>query len=233
MHVCPRRTHYYWATIFLLLNKTLSCCHLERRTPAVQPSLINVIPSGVRSPRSGRRAESRDLYYRQSPASTSVYTPGETQPPTDRPIQIFLHPKLAARCPITMTAPENKKLMQHIFAELAQGNSLPFVESMTDDFSWTVTGTTKWSRKYDGKRAVLDDLFGALLARVKPPIIVEALRFIADEDYVAVEARGRNTTKKGLPYNNRYCFVFRLADGKLKELTEYLDTELVTLALGD
>jgi len=39
-------------------------------------------------------------------------------------------------------------------------------------------------------------------------------------------------TKSGLPYNNNYCFVFRLSDNRLKEVTEYFDTELVTAALG-
>jgi len=38
--------------------------------------------------------------------------------------------------------------------------------------------------------------------------------------------------KGGVPYNNSYCFVFRLADNQLKEVTEYLDTELVTAAMG-
>jgi ketosteroid isomerase-like protein len=50
---------------------------------------------------------------------------------------------------------------------------------------------------------------------------------------VAVEARGDNITKAGVPYCNTYCFVFRLEDGKLKEVTEYQDTELATRALGD
>lgn len=60
-----------------------------------------------------------------------------------------------------------------------------------------------------------------------------AHRFIAEGDHVVVEVRGNNTTKAGIPYNNTYCFVFRIADGRVKELTEYLDTELVTAALGD
>jgi ketosteroid isomerase-like protein len=132
-----------------------------------------------------------------------------------------------------MRASENNKLMQHIFSELSIGNSRPFAESMADDFSWTITGTTQWSKRYEGKRAVADELFGALRTKLVPPIVVEAHRFIADEDYVVVEARGRNTTKDGVPYNNTYCYVFRLADGKLQEMTEYLDTELVTAALGD
>jgi uncharacterized protein len=132
-----------------------------------------------------------------------------------------------------MTARENKELLRRIFMELAKGNSLPFVESMADEFSWTIPGTTKWSKTYRGKQAVLAELFAALRATLVPPIAVEASRFIADEDYVAVEARGRNATKTGLPYNNTYCYVFRLAGGKLQEVTEYMDTQLVNAALGD
>jgi uncharacterized protein len=131
-----------------------------------------------------------------------------------------------------MPATENKKLLQEIFAELAKGNSRPFVENMADDFSWTITGTTQWSKKYAGKRAVIEELFGGLRATLAPPILVEAVRFIADGDYVAVEARGKNTTKAGVPYNNSYCYVFHLTGGKLRAMTEYLDTELVTKALG-
>ena len=133
-----------------------------------------------------------------------------------------------------MNAIENKKLMQEIFAGLAQGNSRPFVAAMADDFNWTVTGTTRWSKTYAGKQAVLTELFGILQSRVAGQIRITADRFIADGDFVVVEAQGsNNTTTAGKPYNNRYCFVFRLAEGKLKEVTEYLDTELVTAALGE
>jgi uncharacterized protein len=58
------------------------------------------------------------------------------------------------------------------------------------------------------------------------------LKFIAEGDHVVVEARGSNTTKLGVAYNNSYCFVFRLSENQLNEVTEYCDTELVTAALG-
>lgn len=132
-----------------------------------------------------------------------------------------------------MGAVENKEVVRQIFSELAKGNSQPFVERVADEFSWTITGTTKWSKTYGGKPAVIAELFGALRSRLAPPITVVADRFIADEDYVVVEARGQNTTRDGIPYNNTYCYVFRLAQGKLQQMTEYLDTELVTAALGD
>src|SRR5262249_43034395 len=130
-----------------------------------------------------------------------------------------------------MGAIENKKLMQQIFAELEKGNGRPFTEAMADDFCWTITGTTPWSKSFRGKGAVLDDLMKPLFAQFAGRYTNRAERFIAEDDYVVVECRGNVTTKTGKPYNNTYCYVCRFADGKLRELTEYLDTQLVTDAL--
>ena len=58
------------------------------------------------------------------------------------------------------------------------------------------------------------------------------LRFIADGDYVVVEARGDNVTKTGARYDNDYCLVFRLENGKIKEVREYCDSVLTEQALG-
>jgi ketosteroid isomerase-like protein len=131
-----------------------------------------------------------------------------------------------------MGAPENKQLLQDIFAATAQGDSRPLVEAMADDFRWTIAGNGRWSRSYEGKQAVLAELFAVLRQRIEGRIKMIAQRILADGDFVVVEARGDNVTKTGMPYNNSYCFVFRLAAGKLAEVTEYMDTELVTAALG-
>jgi len=132
-----------------------------------------------------------------------------------------------------MAAEENKKLMEQIFAGLSNGDSRLLVESMADDFCWTVSGSTKWSKTYEGKQAVLSELFGAVRPRIAGRMRTTGLRFIAENDYVVVEARGNNITTDGKPYNNSYCFVFRLAAGKLKEVTEYMDTALVEAVLDD
>lgn len=131
-----------------------------------------------------------------------------------------------------MSAIENKELMQQVFAELARGNGTPFVESMGDDFCWTITGTTAWSRTYRGKEEVLADLIRPLFAQFADRYTNSALRILADEDHVVVECRGRVTTKAGKPYNNEYCYVIRMADGKMRELTEYMDTQLAATALS-
>ena len=56
--------------------------------------------------------------------------------------------------------------------------------------------------------------------------------FIADGDFVAVEARGDNVTKTGLRYDNQYCMVFRIENGKIREVKEYCDSSLVERVLG-
>lgn len=130
-----------------------------------------------------------------------------------------------------MSAGENKQLMQRIFAELAKGNSKPFLDSLADDVRWTIIGTTAWSRTYEGKQAVLNELLRPLFSQFADQYTNTAQRFIAEDDFVVVECRGRVTTKSGQPYNNTYCYVLRLADGKVRELTEYLDTQLVATVL--
>ena len=54
---------------------------------------------------------------------------------------------------------------------------------------------------------------------------------LADGEHVVVEAQGRATTKRGQPYNNEYCFLYRLSGGKIVEVTEYLDTRLAGAVL--
>jgi uncharacterized protein len=131
-----------------------------------------------------------------------------------------------------MSATENKQLLEHIFSGLSTGNSQPFLESLSDDVSWTIMGTTKWSKTFAGKDAVRTELLAPLFSLFADQYVATAVRIIADDDHVVVEGRGRVTTKTGKPYNNSYCWIYRIAGGKIQAITEYLDTELVTSALG-
>lgn len=130
-----------------------------------------------------------------------------------------------------MTAAENKRLLQHAFDELATGNGRPFMDALGEDVRWTIIGTTAWSRTYEGKRAVRDELMRPLFAQFADTYTNTATRIVAEDDVVVVECRGKATTKAGKPYNQAYCYVCRLVGGKVRDLTEYLDTEVVTAAL--
>ncbi len=47
---------------------------------------------------------------------------------------------------------------------------------------------------------------------------------VAAGDQVVVEFTGSGTTCEGKPYHNEYCMVFRLADGRIKQVNEYFCT---------
>jgi uncharacterized protein len=131
-----------------------------------------------------------------------------------------------------MSTSENKRLLEAIFAARARGDHGPFRDAMADDFTWTIIGTTTWSGTYRGRHAVLSELTRPLLAEFAAPYTGTGDRFIAEGEHVVVQSRGHTTTVRGEPYENTYCFVFRVVDGRLSELTEYCDTQLVAAALG-
>ena len=130
-----------------------------------------------------------------------------------------------------MSAADNKRILQAAFDELAKGNPRPFGECMADDFAWTIAGHGPWARTWRGKRSVREELFAPLFAQFATTYSNTAQRMIAEDDMVVVECRGSVTTKGGRPYDNTYCYVCRMRDGKLVELTEYCDTQLIAEVL--
>lgn len=131
-----------------------------------------------------------------------------------------------------MGAAENKQLIQTMFAELSKGNAEAFLGNMADNVRFTIIGTTKYSGTCNGKQELIQKVLAPLTAQLEGGLTITPENFIADGDYVAMQARGKSTTKTGKSYNNTYCQVFRLANGKVQEVIEYLDTELVTSAFG-
>jgi uncharacterized protein len=130
-----------------------------------------------------------------------------------------------------VSAADNKQLMQRVFAELANGNGQPFMDALANDARWTVIGSSSWSRTYEGKQAIIDELTRPLFHQFANQYKARAIRIVAEDDVVVVEARGEAMTKSGKPYNQTYCYVFLLTDGEVRELTEYLDTDLVNQVL--
>ncbi|MET0152111.1 MAG: nuclear transport factor 2 family protein [Candidatus Binatia bacterium] len=131
-----------------------------------------------------------------------------------------------------MGAAENKKLIQSMFAELSRGNGAGYLDGLADDVQFTIMGSTKYSGTFRGKQDVINRLLNPLMSELDGGLEVTPDAFIAEGDTVVMQGHGRSKTKSGKPYNNLYCQVFRIAGGKVREITEYLDTELVTQAFG-
>lgn len=129
-----------------------------------------------------------------------------------------------------MSAQENKQLVKAIFAALAQGDSRPYLAALAPDFELTVTGQTPWSGtwKGEGVRAFYDAVWANYADRYTTMVV----NMIAEGDTVLVESRGCVTTVRGDLYNNQYCLIFELKDGKITAQREYADTLLVDRVLG-
>jgi len=131
-----------------------------------------------------------------------------------------------------MGAAENKQLIQNMFTELSKGDANAFLNNLADTLRFTIVGTTKFSGTFNGKQEFISKVLAPLSAQLEGGLTITPENLIAEGDYVAMQARGKSTTKTGKSYNNTYCQVFRIANGKVQEVTEYLDTELVTAAFG-
>ena len=122
-----------------------------------------------------------------------------------------------------MSAAENKKLVQQVYTDSANRNGTTFADNLAEDASWIVTGQYSWSHEFKGRDAIQNGLMGHFRSffAVRPRTV--AFNFIAEGDHVVVEARGDNVTKAGQRYDNQYCMVWRIEDGKIKEIKEYCE----------
>jgi ketosteroid isomerase-like protein len=131
-----------------------------------------------------------------------------------------------------MSAAENKKLVQQVYADAANRSGTTFIDNLADDAIWIVTGQYSWSHEFRGRDAILNGLMGHFRSFFAERPRTVAFNFIAEGDYVVIESRGDNVTKAGLRYDNQYCMVYRIENGKIKEIKEYCDSTLVERVLG-
>ncbi|MGI3168087.1 nuclear transport factor 2 family protein [Pseudooceanicola sp. C21-150M6] len=131
-----------------------------------------------------------------------------------------------------MSAAENKGLMQRIFARLAEGDGSLYVDHLHEDAVMVVTGDYSWSGRFEGKARILRDLYGHLRNVTSGVSRTVPVRFLADGDWVVVEARGEMRARDGTPYHNQYCLMYRLEAGMIVEAREYQDSALCERVLG-
>jgi ketosteroid isomerase-like protein len=130
-----------------------------------------------------------------------------------------------------MTAIENRLLIQNIMEARSRRDPAPFIAAMADDFVWRITGSSAWSGEYVGKADVCERLLKPLYTQFVAPTSLTPTRILADGDHVVVQCHGDAATVSGEQYANTYCFVIRIQDGQLREMTEYMDTALVERVL--
>ena len=131
-----------------------------------------------------------------------------------------------------MSTADNKQLILNFYAAGARGDMDACFDMLSDDVTWTNIGNTRFSGSYKGKQAVLEQLLGPLFGQLKAGIASEIERLTAEGDIVVAQTSGTAETHDGTPYNNTYCQVIRVHEGKIAEVKEYFDTALVDAVFG-
>ncbi len=129
-----------------------------------------------------------------------------------------------------MAETPNKQIARSFMNALSTGDVEAMSGIISKDIEALTTGTSVLStnRNYD---AVLEAVAG-LKQATKNGIAVEIISLTEEGDRVVCEWKGSSEILTGTPYNNEYVFIFRIADGKVHRMTEYMDTKLADEVMG-
>lgn len=132
-----------------------------------------------------------------------------------------------------MTAADNKRVVETYFEKMASG--APDVPTLfTDDVTWWVPQSSPFGGTYEGRDAVLGLMGkGVDLYDLSVPMQTEIEEMVAEGDTVCVQLVLRARTAGGDDYENQYHFVFRLREGRICAVKEYVDTLYVQRMLFD
>jgi uncharacterized protein len=118
--------------------------------------------------------------------------------------------------------------IRQIFRNLESGDGKGFFEHVADDVDWIVEGTHPLAGHYRSKAEFLAHTFEKLAQVFPEGAQLHVEHLLISGDWAAVELRSEATAKNGLRFDNRYCWVCRIADLRIVEVRAYLDSALVT-----
>lgn len=125
-----------------------------------------------------------------------------------------------------------KDIVVDYFNKLGEGDARAAFALLSEDVRYRLIGTTPLSSEARGLREAVKTIIGPFTSRlVDQKLELVADELIAEGDTVVALAHSKALAVTGLPYENEYAMVFRVKDGKITSLTEYLDTALVETAV--
>ena len=127
---------------------------------------------------------------------------------------------------------ENKQLVRYFYEAGNRGDMDACLAMLAEDLVWTNIGSTPFSGTYEGKHAVLEQLIGPLFSRLRAGISSKIERLVVEGDVVVAETSGTAETLDGIAYNNTYCQIMTIRDGRISRVKEYFDTELTSSVFG-
>ena len=129
-----------------------------------------------------------------------------------------------------MNAEDNKRAAKATWKAFASRDPAEIAAMFTDDAQWfappgnATAAALNATKHVMGKADIVQFIafeFGKLFAR---DVKLDFKGLYGDGDIVVVEHRLRATLANGAPYDNDYCFVLEMENGRIRRMREYMDT---------
>jgi ketosteroid isomerase-like protein len=129
-----------------------------------------------------------------------------------------------------MSAEDNKRAAMATWKAFASRDPAEIAAMFTEDAEWfappgnATAAALNTTKHVMGKADIVQFIafeFGKLFAR---DVKLDFKGLYGDGDIVVVEHRLRATLANGAPYDNDYCFVLEMENGRIRRMREYMDT---------
>ena len=121
---------------------------------------------------------------------------------------------------------ESRRVVQVAIDALNRGDAAVFLGSFSDDLQFEMAGYTPVSGKTKGLKD-FTELVTKVAGYLSVLITIRVTFFLAAGEWVVTRADGHGVTKHGKDYDNHYCHLWRVRNGKIVEFVEYNDTQLI------
>ncbi len=136
-----------------------------------------------------------------------------------------------------MSVAENRQLIERWYQALAEGDFDTIFDMHHDDVIYNMVGNTPVSGRIHGKDACCN---GMINQKLLEKLVPDRIRFATKWTIVAAEGdrvvglmQGGGPTEDGHNYEQTYCEIFTIRDGKIVEMHNFFDTVLVEQCLFD
>lgn len=120
---------------------------------------------------------------------------------------------------------ENKQIVSDVFAKISSGNISEMLNLLDDSCTWWIGGKPE-DFPLAGKKSKqeITDILSSVIEPMPGGVNMKLKALTAEGERVAAEVESYGKAQNGKVYNNEYHFLFRIKDGKVIEVKEYLDT---------
>jgi ketosteroid isomerase-like protein len=125
-----------------------------------------------------------------------------------------------------MDTTASKAVVQRYAAAVSAGEAQTARELFAPGATWTLAGgDLPIAGTWEGRDAIIDDFLQTAMSYYVPDsITIEVTGMVAEADRVVMQWTSRARTRSGHDYENGCIAVFRIGNGQIQEVREYMDT---------